>query len=185
MTLRSIGLVVGSTPIGQAVTWAYPKGSKAKYYWIPTYGLEVTGTDDTHKSVKRSFEVLRFGVQQKTTTSAARVVGLANQQIHTIKRWISTYSVHSAASVEKGAWQVYDNFLIHDGPDDPKTEVYASIGCVEICNGPRGFDIFNNLLISLSGSVGRDRDAKLTDIGRSKKMTITYKKASRPKLVHY
>jgi hypothetical protein len=75
---------------------------------------------------------------------------------------------------------VYDNFLIQDGPDDPKKEVYASVGCIEICNGPRGFDKFNDFIISLSGSTRGKRSEKLTDIGNSKKMIITYQKAIRP-----
>lgn len=84
--------------------------------------------------------------------------------------------------MEKGAWQVYDNFLIHDGPDDPKREVYASVGCLEVCNGPRGFDDFNDYIISLSGSSAPNRAAKLNDIGSSKSIIITYTKATRPPL---
>jgi len=72
--------------------------------------------------------------------------------------------------------------LIHDGPDDPKREVYASIGCIEICNGPRGFDNFNDFVISLPGSTAKNRASKLIDIGKSKIITITYKKATRPSL---
>ncbi len=105
---------------------------------------------------------------------------MAGQQTHIIKAWLPHYSVHSARSREKGAWQVYDNFLIHDGPDDPKKEVYASVGCIEICNGPQGFDRFNDFIISLSGSNQPSRASQLAEIGRSKKMVITYQKAVRP-----
>jgi hypothetical protein len=125
--------------------------------------------------------VFRFGVQAKTSDTAT-VVGLAEQQSHVIKAWLPDYRVHSARSLEKGAWQVYGNFLIHDGPDNPLTEIYASIGCIEICNGPEGFNQFNDYLISLSGAAGGGRDEKLSQIGKSGKMTITYLKATRPPL---
>ena len=32
---------------------------------------------------------------------------------------------------EDGAWQVHGNYLIHDGPDDPMTQVYVTAGCIE------------------------------------------------------
>jgi hypothetical protein len=146
---------------------------------IPTYELTVSGTDDSGKQKIKVFKVIRFGLKSINGRTPS-VVGLADQQTHTIKAWLPHYSVHSARSKERGAWQVYDNFLIHDGPDDPKKEVYASVGCIEICNGPRGFDKLNDLIISLSGSTRGKRSDKLTDIGNSKKMIITYQKAIRP-----
>ena len=117
--MRAINLTVGSKPIGKSLTWAYPHGQKYGNFIIPTYQLTVAGTDNKGKSVSSIFEVLRFGIQcEKGGTPT--VVGLADQQTHIIKAWIPTYTVHSASSLEMGAWQVYDNFLIHDGPDDPK-----------------------------------------------------------------
>lgn len=77
------------------------------------------------------------------------MVGLADHQTHIIKAWLPNYRVHSARSQENRAWQVYGNFLIHDGPDNP-TELFATIGCVEVM-GYRGFVKFNDLIISLSG----------------------------------
>ncbi|MCG8315364.1 MAG: hypothetical protein MI976_19315 [Pseudomonadales bacterium] len=177
--MRTIDLNVGNKPIGKALTWAYPSGQKFGTFFIPTYELTVSGLDDKHTPAKQTFEVFRFGIKCEKSGSP-RVVGLADQQTHFIKAWLPHYSVHSARSREKGAWQVYDNFLIHDGPDDPKKEVYASVGCVEICNGPQGFDRFNDFIISLSGSTKPSRASKLVEIGNSKKMKITYQKALRP-----
>jgi hypothetical protein len=51
---------------------------------------------------------------------------LADYQTHTIKAWLPDYSVHSYPSPEDGAWQVYNNFVIHDGPDKPKQQLYAA-----------------------------------------------------------
>ncbi|MBL6448619.1 hypothetical protein JMN32_20070 [Fulvivirga sp. 29W222] len=185
--MRKIKLTVGNTPVGEALTWAYPAGDGKKLFLIPTYELHVRGTDDSGKNIEETFEVFRFGVQQRTTTSSPRVVGLADEQTHIIKAWLPEYSVHSAPSTEDGAWQVYGNFLIHDGPDVPLSQsngAYASVGCIEIC-GVKGFEKFNNLMIRLGGAPGNDRSAKLNTIGSSQQMEITYKKASRPPLKHY
>ena len=151
-------------------------------YTIPTYNLIVSGTDVSGRRVQYDFEVLRFGIQFKKGFSSPRVVGLADSQTHVIKDWLPHYTVHSAASVERGAWQVTGNFLIHDGPDDPTSEVYASIGCIEICHGPRGFDRFNNLLITLSGPKSHSRAERLKEIGHARNMSITYLRATRPPL---
>ena len=182
MVLRRIKLEVGNRTIGKAVTFAYKYG-KELFYIIPTYQLTVFGTDDLGKSVKKDFEVFRFGVAKESPTDTPHVVGLTELQTHVIKAWLPNYSVHSHRSIEKGAWQVYKNFLIHDGPDDPVIQVYASIGCIEICGGPHGFDRFNDLIISLSGSKKTSRDEQLAEIGRSGTMMITYLKADRPRLV--
>jgi hypothetical protein len=183
MGLRKIRMNVGNKSIGTAITWAYPSGDPDKEtFKIPTYALEVKGTNDAGRSVMKRFEAFRFGVQQKTSRSKPRVVGLSKNQTHPIKTWIPSYSVHSAASRERGAWKIYGNFLIHDGPDDPKVEVYASIGCVEICNGPQGFDKFNDFLISLSGASAATRAKKLVQIGKAKNMSISFTQATRPPL---
>jgi hypothetical protein len=178
--MRRVKMIVWNTPVGEALTWAYPDGDPSKHYIIPTYELDVSGTDGAGRPVHRTFEVLRFGLQFKRGFDAPHVVGLADQQTHDIKAWIPTYSVHSARSLEKGAWQIYGNFLIHDGPDNQKTEVYATIGCIEVCGAPRGFDMFNDLLIQLSGPKARGRASQLQEIGRARNMHITYMKASRP-----
>ncbi|MFY9479013.1 MAG: hypothetical protein WAQ08_15315 [Aquabacterium sp.] len=177
--IRLIKIVVGGTPLGKQVTWAYPAGTDLGFYMVPIYNCTVEGTDDAGASVTRSFQVLRFGVQSKDGKKAS-VVGLADRQRHVIKAWIPSYTVHSANSPENGAWQVYDNFLIHDGPDTPE-EVFATIGCIEIM-GKTGFIKFNDLLIALSGSKASSRNDKLHEIGRSGRMSITYEAAVRPPL---
>jgi len=175
--MRSVKLLVGGTPVGrQQKTWAYPKGRSLGQYLIPIHKCSVKGVNNDGRSVLKQFDVLRFGVQSKDGKTAS-VVGLADCQTHVIKAWLPHYRVHSANSPENGAWQVYGNFLIHDGPDNP-TELFATIGCVEIM-GYRGFVKFNDLIISLSGSKATSRSQQLTEIGRSGRLSITYEKASR------
>ena len=125
------------------------------------------------------FPVYRFGVQS-TDGKSAHVVGLAENQRHVIKSWKPTYTVHSAPSLEDGAWVVTGTFYIHDGPDND-TEIYATIGCVEV-RGPQGFVKFNDLLISLMDPAGKTRDEQLAAIARSGLLTIVYEKATRPAL---
>lgn|ERR1035437_198540 len=177
--MRSVALTVGGTAIGEGKTWAYPNGVALGKFLIPIYKLTVAGTDNGGKPVTETYSVFRFGVQSKDGTTAS-VVGLADHQTHVIKSWIPTYIVHSARSPENGAWQVYDSFLIHDGPDND-TELFATIGCVEIM-GFRGFSKFNDLLISLMDPPGTNRDQKLSSIGGSGQLRITYQGAIRPAL---
>ena len=181
--MRNVLMTVGGEAIGKAKTWAYPKGEGLGRFWIPTYELTVAGKGADGASKSRSFEVLRFGIHCPDAKKGAHVVGLASEQTHVIKAWLPTYSVHSARSLEVGAWQVYDNFLIHDGPDDPIHEVYASIGCIEICGTPKGFDQFNDFLIELSGPTAKMRDKQLAEMGAARNIAIKYLKAARPPLV--
>jgi hypothetical protein len=180
MSLRNIKLTVGGTPIGKAITWSYPSDD-GKTYLIPTYKLTVQGSDSKGAAVSRNFEVIRFGVHRKSTGSPF-ICGLADQQTYPILAWLPHYRVHSFPSTEDGAWHITGNYLIHDGPDFPMTQKYATAGCIEICGGPNGFVTFNNLLISLSGSTRPTRDEQLAEIGRSKKLTIAYVRAERPPL---
>lgn len=177
--MRSINITIDSKPVGQQRTWAYPNGQSLGQYLIPIYQCSVAGVDDAGRPVSEQFDALRFGVQSKDGRTA-RVVGLANRQTHIVKRWLPTYQVHSARSLENGAWQVYDSFLIHDGPDSPH-ELFATIGCIEIM-GHRGFVRFNDLIISLAGSKAANRPEQLVEIGKGRKISIEYKAAARPAL---
>jgi hypothetical protein len=178
--MRPVALTVGGTPVGESKTWPYPKGDHHDYYLIPVYEMTVEGTDNGGKAAKETIKVLRFGVQSEDGKTA-KIVGLAEKQTHVIKARDPTYPVHSASSGENGGWQVFDNYLIHDGPDGPDDEVFATIGCIEIM-GLQGFTKFNDLLIRLVNPPGANRSQKLAAIGGSRMMTITYLPAVRPSL---
>lgn len=177
--MRKIQLTVGATALRDQPTWAYPNGGGLGTFATPVYQLSASGVDDVGGKSSRIFEVLRFGVQCEDRKTA-RVVGLADNQTHVIKRWIPDYDPHSFVSNEIGAWQVYGSFLIHDGPDTVR-EVSATIGCVEIM-GNQGFIDFNDFIISLSGAKAASRDDKLKEIGNSGKLSIHYLPAKRPPL---
>jgi len=181
VTIRQIRLHMTDKKIGTTNMKSYPHWDGKTFYKMPTYRFTISGTTDSGKNNSKSLEVIRFGLQKKTPTSDVRVVGLADKQTHVIKIWLPNYRVHSAASKEIGAWKVYDNFLIHDGPDNPKYDVYGSIGCIEV-GGKGGFDEMNDYIIRLSGAEGKDRKTKLLAIGRSGKLVILYDKAIRPPL---
>ena len=101
--MKQIKLLVGSKPIGDALTWAYPNGQGYGVFKIATYSLTVTGKDAKGILKSRDFEVLRFGIQCKSASEKPKVVGLAEKQTHIIKAWLPTYTVHSARSSERGA----------------------------------------------------------------------------------
>jgi hypothetical protein len=86
---------------------------------------------------------------------------------------IPTYEVHSVSSREDGPWQVHGNYLIHEGPDDPKGQLYATAGCIEVCGGPNGFVAFNRFLVSLSGTTKLTCSDQLKQIGDIACMSIT------------
>lgn len=178
--MRPVTLTVGGTAVGESKTWAYPKGGALGNYLTPIYEMTVEGTDNGGKAVKETIRVLRFGVQSEDGKTA-KVVGLADKQTCAIKSWNPTYPVHSASSGENGGWQVFDNYLIHDGPDGPDDEVLATIGCIEVM-GPQGFTKFNDLLIRLVDPPGANRAQKLAAIGGSRIVTMTYLPAVRPPL---
>jgi hypothetical protein len=177
--MRPVKISVGSTPVGEQKTWAYPAGQRLGLFMTPIYECFVEGKNSVGAAVREKFNVLRFGVQSKDGRTAS-VVGLAEQQTHVIKAWLPHYVVHSAASPENGAWQVYDSFLIHDGPDNPG-EIFATIGCVEVM-GVRGFVRFNDLVIALSGPKATARPQQLAETGSGGQISITYTKATRPPL---
>jgi hypothetical protein len=184
--MRSVRILIGGKSIGRQRTWAYPEGTGLGEYWIPIYQCTVSGTDSESRTRRGTFSVLRFGVQCKDRKTA-KVVGLADYQQHTIKAWLPQYGVHSDRShrpsdpLKIGAWQVKDDFLIHDGPDDSK-ELFATIGCIEIM-GFRGFELFNDLIIALAGPTSLSRSQQLREIGNSGRLFITYEKATRPALI--
>lgn len=180
MALNTIRLVVGGKPWKRAQTFAYPVPD-GRIYSIPTYPLTVSAPASGMRT--EVFEVLRFGVHRTKRDPSPKIVGIAGYEVHTIKRWIPTYRVHSAQSRELGAWQVKGNYLIHDGPDSPTADLYATAGCIEICGGPQGFEAFNRYVALLAGSRKPHLGLMLDDIGRSGCMHITYEKAAPPPLV--
>jgi hypothetical protein len=177
--MRKVDINVGGVSIGESPTWAYPAGYSLGIFSVPVYSCSVRGKDNNGNSIHERFSVLRFGVKCDDGKTA-KVVGLADFQSHVIKAWLGSYTVHSAASQENGAWQVKDNFLIHDGPDHPG-ELFATVGCIEIM-GHKGFSRFNDLLLKLTGPSAGSRAKQLAEIGRSGCLVMTYEKASRPPL---
>ena len=181
MALRHIDLVVGAKQVGTAIVFGYP-AYRDKYYVVPTYHLHVTGRYDDGLPCSQHFEVIRFGVHYEPNAQPY-VVGLKDEQSYIIKAWMD-YKLHSTDAAENGAWIVKGSFLIHDGPDDPMTQLFGSKGCIEIC-GWQGFSRFNDLLIRLSGATAQERDKKLAQIGSGRRLKITYKSTARPPLVPY
>jgi len=84
MSIRQIKLTVSNTVLGVAKTFAYKYGRSLRFR-IPTYPLTLEGKLDDGKKFTKQYEVIRFGVQQKTPSSSPKVVGFAEYQVHKIK----------------------------------------------------------------------------------------------------
>lgn len=164
---RKLTLTLDGTPNGNhAYTWDYPDGSFENHYKNPLYTLRISNGKHT-----RAFQVIRFGPRY-VIGEGYSVAGLADHQTHSLT-WYPEYMLHSTDSAENGAWIVYGNFLIHDGPNtsDPNRadSMIGTAGCLEVF-GHDGFSSFNKALRELGGvTSNKDVDAK-----------IIYLKAVRP-----
>lgn len=180
--MKSIDITIGGDPVGWGYTWGYPHGDGKKLYRIPIYKVFVK--EKTATTAARAFDAYRFGVQQKLG-AIPHVVGLADAQSYVVQGWIENYPPHDThAAVERGAWHIKDNYLIHDGPDEPQStesHVFATIGCISIC-GPNMFTEFCDYLVSISGATGADRAKKLASLGGAKIVSVNFLKAERPTL---
>lgn len=161
MSIREIKLTVGNTTKDFGVLKSYPFPIEAPFpeYKMPLYVLTVEGTDDGGAKKSKDFRIFRFGIHKPSENSAVTVVGLADKQTHVIKKYKYDYRLHSTHNTpfnpSDGAWVVWKTFYIHDGADDPRTQAFGTIGCVEICD-PDGFIHLNDFIISLSGSTASD-----------------------------
>jgi hypothetical protein len=99
----------------------------APEYLVPTYIMKVSG-------VSSHFKVIRFGIKRTNLNPPPKTricdVGLFKNNIYTAT-WIPTYTVHSGPGSVPGAWQIYKNFLIHEGSSNP-SDAWGTYGCVEV-----------------------------------------------------
>lgn len=164
---RKLTLTLDGKPNGNyAYTWDYPDGEFTNHYKTPLYTLRISNGIHT-----KAFQVIRFGPRY-VRNEGYSVAGLADHQTHSLT-WYPEYKLHSTDTAENGAWIVYGNFLIHDGPDtnnpNRADSMIGTAGCLEVF-GPNGFSNFNRVLRELGGvTSNKDVDTK-----------ITYLKAIRP-----
>lgn len=136
--MRNVVITVTSQTIGNAHILSYPhRPIPYTVYRVPLYRVTVSGKNDKNSTVTEDFEAIRFGVQ-RTLSRSARVVGLADEQTHTLD-WSNITTMRGSA------WRVYDGFFIHRGPDNPLGAEMGSIGCVEIC-GADEWNRFNDTI---------------------------------------
>ena len=167
--MRPVTVIVTSNILGNAKITSYPdKQNFAKLYRVPLYRVYVEGRDATNNFVQEDFEAIRFGVH-KNYSSHPKIVGLADMQTHILSwDWITT--------MEEYSWRVYDGFFIHDGPDNPMSGFYGSIGCVEIC-GANEWSRFNDVIQDLSGANSPE------EVSTGGLLTADYEIATRPPLI--
>ncbi len=172
--IREVNITITDNIVGTGIVRSYPHpnpnppdNEEPEIYEVPLYEMIVTGTDANGVTKTYNYTIVRFGVQKNENTGIGpRVVGLADAQTHTLN-WVDYMG---------GSWQVYGNFLIHEGADDPTTSPWGSLGCVEVC-GVDGWENFNNNIKELAGS---NNEAEIANSG---KLQATYEAAERPALV--
>lgn len=85
--------------------------------------------------------------------------------------WIGTYSPHSfTLPGRKGAWQIQQDFLIHQGTDGKS--IGGALGCIEIC-GPQRWDTFLAEIERLAG-------VPCEEIGKQRLLTVNIEAAAAP-----
>ncbi|WP_179378042.1 hypothetical protein [Jannaschia marina] len=157
-TIRPVRAHVKAKEVSWGLVHPYPEDD-GNTYKVPMYEMEVSGTGAGGNAISQSFEVIRFGVKRASANDAPSVVGLKDKQSHTLKR----------VGYMGGSWQLYGNFLIHDGANDPQSSTWGQIGCIEVTGKTGGTDnwaVFEALLLRISGA----RNA--ADLGASKQFTI-------------
>ena len=154
---KNVDIIITNTIIRDGIVSAYPD-SDGKKYIVPTYKMNVIGINRMGKPISASFEVIRFGVQRDETKNIkARIVGLSDSQSYKLN-WVDYLG---------GSWQVKGDWLIHEGAEDPTTEAWGAIGCIEVC-GVNGWNEFNSLLKELT------RIDDFEEISVKKLLTVKY-----------
>ncbi len=164
---RSVTVLASSLMVGSGVVVPYSHGRgrvNSIRYRVPLYRMNLSGLDSAGNGQVLEFSVIRFGVVD--TDGTHHVVGLADRQEHVL-RWVSYMG---------GSWQIYGNFLIHDGADDPAQMAYGAIGCIEV-TGVNAWPRFLESIRMLAGL----RDEQ--QISRSGCLRIKIEGTTRPPLV--
>jgi RHS repeat-associated protein len=174
-SIRPVTVTITDQIVRTATLVSYPDGARgdrslSQLYEVPTYRVTVSGTDNDGVEQLFEFEALRFGIQENAAQGIApRVVGLSRAQTH-ILRW------NRITTMDAMAWRVTRGWFIHEGPRDPATSRFGSIGCIEIC-GAGQWTAFNDAIRGLAGSTN------LGAIGQSGRLQAVYQAATPPPLV--
>lgn len=133
--------------------------SGAPEYMVPTYIMKISGTSS-------EFKVIRFGIKRTNLKPPPKTrvcdVGLFNKNSY-IATWIPTYRVHSGPGSVPGAWQIYKNFLIHEGSPDP-SDAWGTYGCVEIVGKGEWKRFLNTVILHGGASNNILSDRKLVKV---------------------
>jgi hypothetical protein len=143
----------------------YADGKNVRYS-VPMYTVVVQGGSQ--------YWALRFGLvnHNEPKPPAERQCDAGLTQARTVQPpWIGTYSPHSfKLPGRKGAWQLQQDFLIHQGTDGHS--IGGALGCIEIC-GPGRWDVFLAELEKLAGT-------SCEEIGKQRLLTVNIEAAHAP-----
>ena len=135
-------------------------------YTVPMYAVVVQGGSE--------YWALRFGLvnHREKKHPAERQCDAGLSRARTVQpSWIGSYLPHSFdVPGRPGAWQLQQDFLIHQGPDS-KT-IGGALGCIEICGSGR----WDHFLAELEKLAGVPCD----EIGRRRLLTVNIEAAHPP-----
>lgn len=164
---RKVRIVITSREIGEGLVRAYPD-SNTKEYIVPLYECYIEGKTESGIKKTEYFKVIRFGIQRDEGKNIEpKVVGLKDKQTHVLT-WVNYM---------EGSWQVYGNWLIHEGAENPSIQAWGALGCVEV-TGRGEWRRFNDVIRSLSG------DTNMLTISRARTLSAHYEAINeRPPLI--
>ncbi len=196
--LRNVTIVITSKILGYfkgAKTYpylmTYVSSGAVCLYDVPIYELLVKGRNNNGEYIESSFECLRFMPYLPEPVGDPELVKMEIplDSMVTVNGSLGiypsiydeTYRVHSNSSAENGGIVLYNNYLIHDGPDDDE-DIFGGAGCVEIC-GKNGYSSLIETLMGLTGSTSSDRKTNLESIMNHQKLLVLIEDAETPELV--
>ena len=145
--------------------------SKDNYvkYLVPMYAVVVQGGNE--------YMALRFGLVNRgeKVPPAQRQCDAGISRARTFQPgWIGSYTPHSFnIPGRKGAFQLQQDFLIHQGTDG--NTIGGALGCIEICGAQR-WDLFLAELETLAG-------VPCKEIGKQRLLTVNFEAAHSPMAV--
>lgn len=110
---------------------SYPIAT-GKAYKVPVYRVKVTGS--ARPGEERWFSALRFLPSKRSSGEAVFMSGLADAQQYLTPTFDPEYNPHNTPGMDDGAFCLYDNFLVHAGPDTVDENDYGigGLGCVAV-----------------------------------------------------
>lgn len=192
VTIHITSDVVGSFTGAKSYPYAqYREDGTILLYDVPIYRMWVKGRNSAGEYVEHAFKCLRFMpvLRKNEEIPTMKQLNMTSDKITNIdgssgiypEIYDSTYPVHSNNNSENGGIVLFDDYLIHDGPDD-NDDLFGGAGCIEMY-GQDGLSNLISTIMGLTGSDSSDRKTNLESIMNHQKLLVLIDSAETPRLV--